>query len=209
MRSFFFARVFSLKMIQTKRIFFSSHRFRNVSFVSVSLNVFWSVGHHYHHHLIESICLATAFQFLFIPHHIISPKREKEKMLAILVFVCMCIYLNLAAATASSNCIWCWKRNLFHFYFRTKTQRNKCWLSCHFTATLYTSFLHAFFRVHHGFFFSSEALTNTVARFALGIIIINNFGQCTSAANLLAQWVLFSMSQFWTPVCLITMFCLV
>lgn len=73
MRCLFCAKFFfSSKTIQTKRItnflFIVSFPSR-VSFVSVSLNVFRSVGyyHHHHHcrhyqHLIESFSLATAFQ---------------------------------------------------------------------------------------------------------------------------------------------------
>lgn len=154
MRSFFLSR----KMIQTKRIFFSSHRFRVVSFVSVSLYVFRSVGHHHHHHhrLIESICLATASQFIFI-HLMLKAKfiftftSAPKPTLTTLSICSRCALLCIIFACLLSCASW--------FFL--------CWTSDEYCCTL------CFGHYHYKY----------------------NFGQHT-AANLLAHWVLFGVSQF-------------
>lgn len=145
--------------------------------------MFWSVGYrHQLQHFIESICLATAFRFLFILHHIISSKqddkRENQKENVGNFGFCVRVHYLNWTVTVVSNCIWRWKRN---FILLLLPHKKKRWLLCHFTAVVhyFALFFACLLSYASRHFFFGEALTNCVACFASGIIIINNFGQCT------------------------------
>lgn len=183
MRRFSARDFFSLAPLQNwfKRNEFSflciaSHRIISQScpFISVSLNVFWSVGHRHHHHqqqhFIESICSATASQFLFILHHIISAKAKKKPEIVgkFSVFVCaLCILSQLNG-----------KRSIkLHLTLKAKfillllPQRkfittNALRLPCHFAAVVHYFVsifcMPSFVRIMVGFQWNSDELRCTL-----------------------------------------------